>query len=241
MYRNYVIFQQNAKILKCIYLTYYLLCSLFDERYVTASPRCKIDKQFFVILYLYMFQNFYIKCTLRLNCCSMLTVISISIYVLTFNIILFRYDIPLPEVTSNGDRCIPTPPSTNSDRTVCSNNTVLGGGSSIYCFLCGFHSEFTLARVVYSKPQGRCQHRRFFQTALPMILYEHTNLPCTPCWFSFSVCWEINFSIYIHIMWYLLFLLLGELFIFESNISHPHTFIIIIYKCIFMFRIIFWL
>lgn len=64
-----------------------------------------------------------------------------------------RYEVPTPIPDShsiNGDRCITSPPSVHSDRVAASAT-----GSSIYCFLCGYHSEFTLARVVYSRPQGK--------------------------------------------------------------------------------------
>jgi hypothetical protein len=38
-----------------------------------------------------------------------------------------------------------TPPNVASERSAT--------GSSIYCFLCGLHSDLTLARVLYGRPQ----------------------------------------------------------------------------------------
>lgn len=65
-----------------------------------------------------------------------------------------RYDIPSPVITStspNGSRhgglSINTPPSTPSVSSTPATST------SIYCFLCGLHSDLTLARVLYASKE----------------------------------------------------------------------------------------
>lgn len=79
-----------------------------------------------------------------------------------------RYDVPSPSVGGssvviscwNGDasqvgvsRSI-TPPNVASERSATC--------SSIYCFLCGLHSDLTLARVLYGRPQVRFKNFPLF-------------------------------------------------------------------------------
>ncbi|XP_017007947.3 uncharacterized protein px isoform X1 [Drosophila takahashii] len=106
-----------------------------------------------------------------------------------------RYNIPSPMLTAsspNGSRhgamSINTPPSTPS----ISSSTP--ASTSIYCYLCGLHSDLTLARVLYASKEGS---RPYF----PLLL-KHNSLPnaeqlrnnsalvCTFCYHSMLNQWR---------------------------------------------------
>ncbi|KAM7345133.1 MAP7 domain-containing protein plexus isoform 2-T10 [Cochliomyia hominivorax] len=107
-----------------------------------------------------------------------------------------KYIIPSPVITStspnesrHGCLSINTPPSTPSVSSTPATST------SIYCFLCGLHSDLTLARVLYASKEGS---RPYF----PFLL-KHSSLPnaeqlrpdysayvCTFCYHSLLKQWR---------------------------------------------------
>ncbi|XP_055692452.1 uncharacterized protein LOC129795328 isoform X3 [Lutzomyia longipalpis] len=105
-----------------------------------------------------------------------------------------RYNIPSPIPTTgspNGSRGlggINTPPSTPSVAST-------PASTSIYCFLCGLHSDLTLARVLYASKEGS---RPYFPYLLKhksppnaeQLRSDYSALVCTFCYHSLLSQWR---------------------------------------------------
>ncbi|KAJ6645282.1 Histone-lysine N-methyltransferase, H3 lysine-9 specific, partial [Pseudolycoriella hygida] len=105
-----------------------------------------------------------------------------------------RYNIPspIPQSSSpNGSRGISgihTPPSTPSVSST-------PASTSIYCFLCGLHSDLTLARVLYASKEGS---RPYFPHLLKhkspanaeQLRSDYSALVCTFCYHSLLSQWR---------------------------------------------------
>lgn len=106
-----------------------------------------------------------------------------------------KYTIPSPMMASsspNGSRhgglSINTPPSTPSVSST-------PASTSIYCFLCGLHSDLTLARVLYTSKEGsRPYFPHLLQHKSPanaeQLRSDHSALVCTFCYHSLLNQWR---------------------------------------------------
>lgn len=134
-----------------------------------------------------------------------------------------RYNIPSPipsSISPNGSRgglaSMHTPPSTPSLSmsshiavSIGSNSAVggavvsVGGGvgtsatttTSIYCFLCGLHSDLTLARLLYASKEGsRPYFPHLLQHKSPVnaeqLRADTSALVCTFCYHSLLMQWR---------------------------------------------------
>jgi hypothetical protein len=92
------------------------------------------------------------------------------------------------------------PPVCHSPISVHSANSVdpahKPSGSSFYCFLCGFHSELSFARMLYSHAQGKkAPYFPFMKDHVPkpraeVLREDGTALVCTFCYHSVMVQWS---------------------------------------------------
>lgn len=111
------------------------------------------------------------------------------------------YNIPSPMPSSgspNGSRGaiggIHTPPSTPSISSV-TPSTAAATTTSIYCFLCGLHSDLTLARVLYASKEGS---RPYFPHLLKhkspanaeQLRADYSALVCTFCYHALLSQWR---------------------------------------------------